>query len=217
MKTLMEAMITPIKDRDAAAAVVPVLVKVSDEVASQVGQGNLIWFSTAFDSQALALRKEAIHRLALGLDVAPEILLGVGQAAKYLNAWLVEETNTRLHIEPRLSMICDALTEQYLRPTLEDLGFSNPEKLKVWFDLSDLSVDLDRTSDAERLHKGGLLSDQANRREAGFDEADAPSAFDLANRMVFTYPQMLTEPGFSTVLSWMEEVVRERERYAAAD
>lgn len=213
LETLMDAMITPIKDRDAAGAVVPVLVKVSDEASSQIGQGNLIRFDTHFDSQAKTLRDEAIRRLGLGLDIAPELLTGVGSSVKYMNAWLVEESNTRLHIEPRLSLICSALTDQFLRPALEDAGVEDAEEMVVWWDLSDLSVDLDRSQDAERLHKAGLLSDSANRRESGFDESDAPTAYDLAMRIVLENPGALQSPGFPELLRMMGEVVDERENY----
>ena len=216
MSTMMEAMLTPLKDRDVASSVVPLIVKVSDEVAAQVGQSSLIHFSTPFDAQAKELRDEGIRRLGLGLDVAPELLTGVGASVKYLNAWLVEESNTKLHVEPRLGLISSALTSQYLQPTLESLGESDVEEWVVWWDLTGLSSDLDRSEDAGRLHEAGLLGDRANRRESGFDEVDAPTAFDLAWRMVRDRPELLAEHGFLTVLSWMDEVVGERERYAEA-
>lgn len=72
---LMSAMITPIKDRDAASAVVPVVVTVPDESS---GKFEYITFGGTLDATAKDLRDEAIRRLALGLDAPPERLLGLG-------------------------------------------------------------------------------------------------------------------------------------------
>lgn len=72
-EALMEAMLTPIADRSNASAVVPLVVTVPDET---VDKFQYISFATHLDSEARALRDEAIRRLALGQDAPPELLLG---------------------------------------------------------------------------------------------------------------------------------------------
>ena len=203
LEALMAAMLTPIKDRDAAAAVVPLVVKVADEVAANVDQSNLIRFDTPFDERARELRDETIRRLALGLDMAPELLLGIGETARYMNAWLIEESNTRLHIEPKLATICDAITTQYLQPALQEARVPDFDKYVVWWDLSDLAIKTDRSDHASEGFDRGLLSGEAWRRESGFDETDAPTvdeAVMLVQRMVAQAPTLMQEPGFDALV-----------------
>ena len=63
---LMQAMITPIQDRDDASAVVPVIVKVPDEA---VGKIQHLSFATELDSKVSELRESALRRFAGGSDL----------------------------------------------------------------------------------------------------------------------------------------------------
>jgi hypothetical protein len=72
---LGHAMITPVTDRSDPNSVVPVIVTAPGD---QIGNVKLIQFWTPLDGQAIELRKEAIRRFALGMDMPPEILLGMG-------------------------------------------------------------------------------------------------------------------------------------------
>lgn len=205
LAALMDAMITPIRNRDTAAAVVPVVATVRDDVASTVGQDSLIKFSTPFDAQSRDLRDEAIRRLALGLDVTPEMLLGMG-AVNHWSAWLLDELNAKIHIEPVVAMICDALTVAYLRPALEAAGVRDADSYVVWHDLSELTLRPDRSDEAQKLHALGVLSDEALRRANGFDDTDAPPvsvtdpAVDLALELVARAPSLLGNPGLPTIV-----------------
>lgn len=213
LAALMDAMITPIKNRDSAAAVVPVLLKASDEAAAAIGQNSLIRFSTPFDERSKELRDEAIRRLALGLDTTPEMLLGMG-SVNHWSAWLLDEINAKIHIDPVLSLICDALTTAFLRPALAEAGVDDPDQYVVWWDLSDLTLRPDRSAEATTGKQMGILSDEAWRRETGFDETDAPPAdetgVDIAVRtaleLVTAAPSLIQAPGLPALVDQIRAV-----------
>src|SRR3546814_15969461 len=80
----MDAMITPIRDRSSAAAVVPLTVPIPDDGTGRAAADYVHFqtFSTPSDEERRELREEAIRRLALGQDAPPEVLLGqIGRAS----------------------------------------------------------------------------------------------------------------------------------------
>jgi len=199
---LLEAMVQPLENRDSAAAIVPLTIKVPDEVVDKVQH---IRFDTPFDESAKDLRDEAIRRLALGLDAPAEVLLGLG-GTNHWSAWQIDEATTKTHIEPGLALLCDALTTQYLWPALKEAGVDNPERFVVWFDTVELTMRPNRSGEALSLHERGALSDDALRRETGFGEEDAPDqANSAAVEAVLTIarnaPQVVAEnPAIVSVL-----------------
>lgn len=171
-EALMEAMMTAIQDRSNASALVPLVVTVPDEAT---GLFQHITFATPLDTEARNLRDEAIRRLALGQDAPPELLLGVG-GMNHWGAWLVREDVVTTHIEPPLSLICDAITTQFLWPVLIEAGMDEDEAKDyvVWYDVSHMVQRPNRLQDANMLHDKGVVGDETLREAAGFGEQDAP-------------------------------------------
>jgi len=171
---LLEAMMTSIADRASASAVVPIVISVPDESADKFTH---LTFSEPLDETAGERLDKAIRRLALGLDAPPELLLGTG-SMNHWGAWLVLEDVVTTHLEPPLALICDALTTQYFWPVVTGEGFGMaPEQAHqyvIWYDVSDLVVRPNRSTDAMGLFDKGALSQVALRRATGFDETDAP-------------------------------------------
>lgn len=207
---LMEAMTVPIADRDSAAAVVPLVIKVPDEVAAQIDQDNLIRFSTPFDERTKDLRDEAIRRLALGLDAPAETLLGLS-TANHWTAWAIDESTIKTHIDPVLALICDALTTQYLWPALADNRVDDAEDYVIWFDTVDLTLRPNRAKEAGDLYDRGELSGAALRRETGFSDEDAPPEVDQAVRMalemVTAAPSLLQSIELATLVAQIRAVM----------
>jgi hypothetical protein len=170
VEALIEAMVTPIENREDASAVVPLAVRVPDDAVDLVKH---ISFAQPFDAHAKELRDEAIRRLALGLDAPPEVLLGLG-STNHWSAWQIDEATTKTHIEPLLALIADALTVQFLWPALTEAGVQDPSRYVVWFDTANLTLRPNRTAEATEGVDRGLLSGSAWRRETGFGEEDAP-------------------------------------------
>lgn len=175
MATLIDAMVTPISNRDSASAVVPIIARVPDSTEGvKPAKPEFMSFATPLDAKIQELREAAIRRLATGLDMPPEILLGLAGTTSHWTAWQLEESAIKLHIEPLLALICSGLTEKYLRPALIAMGVADPEKYVVWFDASELALRPNRAPEAQALHELLLVAGTAARREAGFSDDDAP-------------------------------------------
>lgn len=206
---LIETMTTPIRDRDSAAAVVPLTIKVPDDVVDKIQH---ITFATPFDEKAKDLRDEAIRRLALGLDAPPETLLGMG-GTNHWSAWQIEESTVKVHIEPVLALICDALTTEYLWPVLEEAGVPDAREYVVWFDTTDLTLRPNRSGEAQALYEMGELSGEALRRESGFTPDDAPKqpdrAVEIALKMIGETPQLIVEPGLPAIIDEIRRAISE--------
>lgn len=197
---LMQAMITPITDRDDASAVVPILIKVPDEA---VGKIQHLPLHTELDTKVTEMREAAIRRFAGGSDLPTEIILGVsgsggGSGSNSVNhwgSWEVSEDATKMHVEPLLGCICDALTQQYLWPTLKAAGEADPEQFVIWYDTSELTQKPDRSAEAQALFDKGALSAEALLRENGFSTDDVPGEEEkrneLARQLVLVKPELL--------------------------
>lgn len=208
---LITAMVTPIEDRGNASAVVPLVVTVPDEAADKF---RYLTFSTPLDSETRSLRDEAIRRLSLSQDCPPELLLGTS-GMNHWGGWLVKEDVVSTHLEPSLSLICDALTTQYLWPMLVDvLGYTEEEAhgYVVWYDVSHLIVRPNISQDAIVLHDRGVISDSTLRATMGFDDdamakIEMDKAQSLALGMVQANPHLLVTPGIEFLVNEMRRIV----------
>lgn len=172
MSTLTEAMMTAIKDPDSVSSIVPMIIRGPGDHLDKV---RLLTLSTPVSEAILQLRDSAIRRLAMGLDISPEQLLGSGDT-NHLSSWQMEESLVKTQIIPKLELLCAALTEQYLWPALDLAGVEEHRRFIIWYDVSVLVQRPDRASDAQHVYDRGELSGQALRRENGFPETDAPTA-----------------------------------------
>lgn len=144
-----------IDDPASAAAYMPYLMQGPLELI-QNGLKHIV-FQTD-DAVHVVKRREAIDRLAGGLDLPREAVVGYTETT-FANAFQISEDTFNIHIEPTVKMLCDALTLFVLWPGLAvKLGLS-PEKVKdagypddilafaVGYDASELVSRLDRTKD----------------------------------------------------------------------
>lgn len=176
---LTEMMTVPIQDRDSAAAVVPLALAIPGEYIDKMQH---ITFSTPFDERVLGLQESAIKRLALGLDLPPEVLTGMS-GVNHWTAWQVEETAITLHIEPNAETVCQALTEGWLRPALEAEGI-DPDTAIVWYDTADLTTPPDKSGNAQAAWDRLQLSNASLRRELGFTDEDKPTEEEFRERVL---------------------------------
>lgn len=177
MLTLADAMLTPISDPGSPAAMVPIVVTAPDDA---IDKAKLLTFWTELDSQSMNLRGEAIRRFALGMDLPPEQILGMSSShgtgggkstgVSHWGAWQIEEATIKLHVEPMLDEIVNALTMGYLRPMLTADSLT-----LIVYDTSTLRLRPDRSKEAFELYDRGLLSVTALLRENGFPLDDLPT------------------------------------------
>jgi hypothetical protein len=171
MAALIEAMVTAIGNRDAASAIVPILCRVNDEAVAKVQH---LRFGTPLDDKILELRDSAIRRFAAGMDLPQEIALGLSEAANRWTGRQVEELSVKIHCEPLLAMICEALTTRYLWPVLQARKVQEPQKYVIWYDVGDLVQPPNRAPDARELYQMGLLRPESVLRESGFGDHEVP-------------------------------------------
>lgn len=200
--TLVDAMTVPIVDRGSAAAVVPLVVKIPGEHVDKVRH---ISFATPFDDRVLALLEGAIKRLALGLDIPPEILTGTS-GMNHWGAWQVQEEAITLHIEPLSEVVVNAFTIGYLKPALLAEGYSSSEAdtVMVWYDTTQLRLRPDRSGAAREAYDRLELSGAALLRESGLNAEDAPGPEEKRERLLVSVakgaptlaPAMLAELGY---------------------
>jgi hypothetical protein len=179
--SLVDAMTVPLTDRGSAAAVVPLVIKVPGDLVDKIKH---ISFSTPFDAQARELLDNAIRRLALGMDIPPEILTGTS-AMNHWGAWQVAEEAITLHIEPLTETVVHALTIGFLRAALVAEGL-DPEGAVVWYDTSDLRTRPDKSDSAIQAYDRLELSGDALLRELGLSVEDAPDEDEKRARVLLS-------------------------------
>lgn len=177
MVVLADAMSTAIGDQSHPSAQVPIVVTIPGELVGKAAE--LMTFWSELDEHSKDLRDEAIQRFALGMDLPRESILGMSSnsgtgggtsnGVSHWGAWQIEEQTIKLHIEPLLDAIVNALTISFLRPGLSDAGAEN---LLIWYDLTRLRMRPDRSGEALELYDRGLLKAEVAVRENGFSAED---------------------------------------------
>lgn len=158
-------------DRASPAASLPLPIRGPGETADKIRH-------VTFSSQPLpeidALRMSAIKRLALGLDMPPEVLLGMGES-NHWSAWQVAEEAITLHVEPLAESIVQAITIGFLHAALK--GEQLPiDDTMVWYDTTDLTTRPDRSQAAQAAYDDGVITVEAYLTEIGLDPSHALAA-----------------------------------------
>lgn len=208
---ILEAARAQLTGAGTAAGLVPILATIptgdgKGDVASSYAH---IKFDTPLTAELEKKLDQAIRRLALGLDIAPEDLLGQGDA-NHWGSWQIEESSIKLFIEPVLVRVCDAFSTAYLEPALKVLG-KDPDKYTLWYDTSPLTVRPNRMEDAMQLWDRGIIGDDALRAAGAFDGGDKPQAKMqlrwMAWQMVKASPALIAAPGLAELLGFSPEMI----------
>lgn len=179
MLRLATAGAASLRGEGSALGVLPHILEAAPE---DVERGfKLMTFESELSKQAIDLRREAVDRLGVGMDMPPEVLKGTGDA-NHWSGWLIDGQGIKIHIEPLMRRICAALTKAYLTPALEVLG-EDPSRYQFDFDTSPLVIRPQRLQDALNLYEKGLLSGEGVRQEGNFKESQAPSEEESASRL----------------------------------
>jgi hypothetical protein len=203
MGELIEVAETALSDDASAAATLPVLLQIPDGATPPEHQT----FWSEFDESTGSLLDRYIARLALSMDVAPEVLTGFGDSNRW-NAWASQDTTISTFFEPEAEDICGDLTQELLRPLLEGTSY-NPKEWLVWYDLSALKQRPNRAAEAEALYSVGGIKLSTYVEELGFDEYDMPSqsAESLALAAITKEPVLIQEPGVNALVAAYEQLL----------
>lgn len=182
MLTLAAGMEKALKRDGSPEEVVPLVVMAPGE---EIQHARLMEFWSSLDAESKELRSEAIRRFATGMNLPPEEILGMGSnpgtgggtsnGVSHWGAWQIEESTIKMHVEPLLDTIVNALTIGYIRPLLGD-GATE----RVAYDTSKLKLRPDRSQESMELYDRGLVTGKVVVRENGFDEtSDMPNDNEL--------------------------------------
>jgi hypothetical protein len=166
-------------DQGSPAARIPLPVQVPGQYADGIRH---VTFGTPFDDRVLDVRGAAIKRFALGVELPPEMLTGLGDV-NHWGAWQIEESAITLYIEPMAEIPCHAFTVGYLKPALQTMGMTGDEII-VWYDTSDLRARPDRTPAAQHAYDVRVLSEDALLRETGLSADDKPDEDERRRRLL---------------------------------
>lgn len=180
-ESLIEVTTQPIEDESVASTVTPLLLTGPPELGDKIKRIDL---SRQIDEQMTKLSDMAIDRVLAGLDIPKNIVAGM-QETRYSNALVIDDSLYKAHIEPLILMICDALTQAYLRPALRRAGVEEEivNKFVVWYNPSAIVTRPDRSQAANEGFDRYLLSGEAWRRARGYSDLDKPDEDELIRRL----------------------------------
>ena len=148
------------------AALVPIVVSVPGDHVDKIRH---IEFADQVTPVALQTRNDAIARLAMGLDMSPEQLLGLGSNSNHWSAFILADQDVQLHVAPVVQLICEGVFENALRNALLGEGI-DPAKYTLWFDTSRLTADPDLTDEARDAFEKGAITAESLVRMYGLPE-----------------------------------------------
>ena len=197
---------TAYDDEDSMAALIPMFAGVPGD---QVKNVSHLKFDNSVTDIAIKTRNDAIARLAMGLDVSPERLLGLGKNSNHWTAWSIGEEDVKLHIVPPVEVVCFALTEQILIPMLEREGIDSSQFV-IWHDPSALTADPDLSTAATNAFDRGVITADAYREflrlgDTGYDLSTLNGWQEWAKDRVSVDPNLL--PNLLPLLDTLQGVV----------
>jgi hypothetical protein len=197
---LQKTMATSMQQRDSAAAVVPILLQVGVDALDKIKH---LTFDSTISDQIPTMRKDAVTRMAMSLDIPPEVLTGMG-GANHWSSWQIEESSIKIHIEPLLIQLADALNIGYFQPALKAAGIQDPEKYTLWFDISPLAVRPNRSDQALQFAEKEYISAKSARDNGAFTDDDAPDdkelQYNLVKALVLAQPAYAGDPNVQKIL-----------------
>lgn len=186
MTTVTKAAVATLSTEGDARSVVPIFAKVPAET---IGKFQHLTFDRPLDEKLIDRMQQAIRRLAQGLDVPPEIVLGLADV-NHWTAWQIDEGAFKNHVAPLFERMTDGLTAGVFRPMLSEVYGVSDEVVRrcvVWYDPDAVTSKPNRAQDAKDAHGALALSDERYLEALGFDpEADAPDPEEIARRIAQT-------------------------------
>lgn len=171
MAIISATMATALGNRASAESRVPIIITAPAEAIADI---HHIKFWSDLDEKVIDMRDKAIGRLALGMDIPPEVLKGTADS-NHWSAWQSDESAIKAHAEPLLKIITAALAKEYLRRALKDeVPDEELRYYSIKADTSEMRLRPNRAKEALELYDRGELTGKALLRETGFDDDDAP-------------------------------------------
>lgn len=202
MALMQRAASSSMKDQGQASSVVPMMASVPDQMVEHLDKLRPTTFWSEMSAEISPMKEKAIVRVASAFEIPNELLLGMS-TANHWTAWAISEEGIK-RIKSYLAYIADALTRGFLRPALEGMGVTNPERYAFSFDTSPLAARPNRIDEALSLHERFLLSDEETVKAGAFDVNQMPTDEERVKQLVISAvrasPALLSEPAVQAVL-----------------
>jgi hypothetical protein len=170
MNYIIAAMTRNMKSWDDAIARMPITLRGPADAGEKIK--HIITDREVFETD-IALRRELIDRILMGLDGNQDQVRGTGEQ-NHFSAWASTDDERRVAVQPDMEVMCWALTRLVLHRQLQADGMSPEEILRhgVWFDLSPAAVRANQQEDARQARDRGLITGKATLRMSGVPKAD---------------------------------------------
>jgi hypothetical protein len=119
------------------------------------------------------LRREAVERLAQGLDMPKEMLTGVGQTNHWAAKQIMDD-RWRSHGSEMGQQFCNDLNQAYYRPALKDAGWEEWRRTVIGMDDSAIIMPADMLDPVREAVKIGAISRAGLRKLLNIPEDMAP-------------------------------------------
>lgn len=169
----------PLSDEGSAANVVPHIMRGPSEHLKNVRH---LRFDRPIDKDLAEQRKEKLNSVAIGLEMPPEVLLGVGDVNHWGSYQIAEET-FKAHIEPGIIVVAAQFGSQILQALLTAHDKWLPAdiaRITCWYDATALINHPDQSKSAMDAYNVIELSGDALRKYMGFLDDDKPSDDEVA-------------------------------------
>lgn len=153
-----------------ASQIVPTIAEGPADILDKIKEP--IVFGSVLSEQAKMLREECRGSIANGMDIAPEIITGMGDA-NHWNGPAIEQSTIDTVVKPIMTRLCNALTTNYLIPALELMG-KDPKRYKFWFDTASLVTRPNRLKETLELAAQGFVSADEVLKAADLPDTAAP-------------------------------------------
>lgn len=174
----------PIEDPSDPNSVQPGLLRGPAEYLKQEYLRHVTFWSKDVDEALEAKIEARVKRIARGINLPVEVVMGLDQTT-YANAKQVDQDTFEDYLQPRIELLCDALTIGFLRPNLRDSQINDEwvDRIVVWYDASVLVGQPDVESHAIEASRNFLIGDAAARKALGFNDEDAPTPLEVLTKM----------------------------------
>lgn len=173
-----------IADPGSALAAIPLPMKVPKEYIDSFKHMD---FANSYDERLMELINLYRDRLATGMNVPKEVIMGMGDTSHW-NAWTLDEQGIKVHVAPEAELICGGVTQGWLHPAMKLAGEpiidSDGARIICWYDTSELNVPPNRAESAELAHDKFAITTEAYLREKGLDIADMPDPKQLREQIL---------------------------------
>jgi hypothetical protein len=206
---IVNQMLTPISDPRSVAVAAPAILEADPGLIEKVRH---VLLQRPFDATAAAMLDKAITRLANGVSLPREVLLGMTNATNW-TAWMIDDQTWRAYLEPVAREFVQAATGGTFRPLLladwKLLGYdenrqigTGPDGRKLtirnlclWMDATSLVGDPDEVDNVFKGWDTGLLGSAPARQKIGWSEGDAPTDEDTAHLLALKRGREAVGPG----------------------